>query len=79
MSDNCCRGRYWEEDAKKNTQAVVAALLGVARETVSKWFVPIGKDTKGNNSKPVPDARVRVPFSARPVITERIDSLVQRK
>lgn len=35
-----------EEDAKKNTQARVARLLGVARNTVSDWFAP--KKSKAN-------------------------------
>ena len=44
-----------KEDAKKNTQKVVAGLLGVARETMRDWFRTKGETA--NASKPVPDAR----------------------
>ena len=61
-----------KEDAKKNTQAVVAAMLGVARSTVESWFAPNDRDVKGRNS--APDARVRVPKTGRLVIVERVDA-----
>ena len=57
-----------EEDPKKNTQARVAALLGVARETVRDWFGTNGGDA--NTSAPAPDARVVVSVDARPVVEQ---------
>ena len=47
-----------EEDPKKNTQARVAALLGVTRQAVAKWSEP--NATGCNGFKPKPDARVVV-------------------
>jgi hypothetical protein len=64
-----------EEDAKKNTQARVAKLLGVDRTTVTKWFTPDAarSNVNGHNaSKPQPDARVKVNPKAKPAIAERV-------
>ena len=44
-----------EEDARKNTQKRVAELFGVARNTVSTWFMPNVKYDKRHTQ---PDARV---------------------
>ena len=66
------------ENAKKNTQARVAMLLGVSRECVSKWFTPpkkAGNDGTSTNTSatlagtaPPPDARVKVDPVHKPVI-----------
>ena len=57
---------------KKNTQAKIAAMLGVDRTTVSKWF---GSNRSAADTSS-PDARVKVPPKQRPVLAERIDSHV---
>ena len=45
-------------DPKKWTQKAVGALLGVARNTVSDWFITnVGADN--TNKTPTPDARVK--------------------
>ena len=61
-----------EEDPKKNTQARVAALLGVTRQAMAKWSEP--NATGCNGFKPKPDARVVVSVDARPVVGQRISS-----
>ena len=55
---------------KKNTQAKIAAMLGVDRTTVSKWF---GSNRSAADTSS-PDARVKVPPKQRPVLAERIDA-----
>ena len=62
-----------EEDPKKNTQAGVAALLGVDRTTVAKWF-PESNVNGHNTFTPRPDARVVVSADARTVVEQRISS-----
>ena len=57
------------EDAKKNTQARVAVVLGVARETVRDWFGTNGG--AANTSVPKPDARVKVEPKASPPLGAR--------
>ena len=45
-------------DPKEWTQQAVGALLGVARNTVSDWFITnVGADN--TNKTPTPDARVK--------------------
>lgn len=56
------------EDPKRNTQAVVAAMLGVARSTIEGWFTSNDKSVKASK----PDARVAVPRAARKKIKERV-------
>ena len=63
-----------KEDPKKNTQARVAALLGVKRQTVGDWFTPKDGRTNagsGNGSNQRPDARVIVNPEQKPLIAER--------
>jgi hypothetical protein len=60
----------WEQDPKKYTQAKVAAILGVARETVRDWF---GTNCGTANTSP-PYARVKVPVEARPKLVERLET-----
>ncbi len=62
-----------EENPKKNTQARIAAILGVDRTTVGRWWkdgskvhTHICSATTGGEEKPRPDARVKVPPQARP-------------
>jgi hypothetical protein len=52
-----------DEDPKKNTQAKIAARLGVGQQTVSDWF---GTNTGPGNTS-VPDARVKIPPKERPL------------
>lgn len=59
--------RALKAEDKSNTQAVIARKLGVARETVSKWFTRNGKDT---NTRSDCDSRVKVPPKANPAIVE---------
>jgi len=67
-----------EEDPKKNTQARVAKLLGVARQTVTDWLAPKGSATNAGsgNGCPCPDARVKVNPAQKPVIAERVAKLL---
>ncbi len=66
------------EDAKRWTQAAVAAVLGVARETVRDWFTT--RETNGGSAnafsppkpKPVPDARVKVDPRAKAVAVKKV-------
>src|SRR5262249_14453747 len=62
----------WKEDAKKNTQPVVARKLGVAQQTVSDWFAT--NTGSGNGSKPEskPDARVIIPKGDRSKVVEEV-------
>ena len=47
---------------KRNTQKRVAALLGVDRSTVEKWFHPKSSGHNGNvPNMSLPDARVKIP------------------
>jgi hypothetical protein len=61
-----------KEDPKKNTQEVVARLLGVAQHTVSDWFTT--NTGAGISSKPPskPDARVTIPREDRPKVAEEV-------
>ncbi len=59
-----------EEDRKTNTDAVIGRKLGVARETVSKWFVRNGKDTNTHTF----DSKVKIPPKAAPVILGRSEA-----
>lgn len=69
-----------KEDPKKNTQQRVAAMLGVAQQTVSGWFA--NNTGVGNTCTPPsepkethrPDARVKVPPKEREHISERVES-----
>jgi len=61
-----------EEDAKKWTQAKVAAVLGVAQNTVSVWFGDTSNVNDDKASKP--DARMSVPVEAKAEIVEQVES-----
>ena len=62
-----------EADPKKWTQQAVGALLGVARNTVSDWFITnVGADN--TNKTPTPDARVKLNTPAKEVIAVRVES-----
>lgn len=64
------------EDARKWTQAKVAAALGVAQQTVSDWF-----DDATNRKSPngcAPDARVKVNPRAKPAIAARVAACMPR-
>ena len=50
--------------SKANTQAVIARKLGVARQTVSDWFMHNAGTGKTHNH----DSRVKDPVQANPVI-----------
>lgn len=67
-----------EEDAKKNTQAVVAAMLGVSQPTIASWFTPNIRSDNGRSprkdTRKSPDARVQIPRSAHPLLVARVDS-----
>jgi hypothetical protein len=54
------------ENPKKNTQASIAARLGVAQNTVSAWF---GSNIKDDNTS-VPDARVKIPPKERLLLAQ---------
>jgi transcriptional regulator with XRE-family HTH domain len=63
-----------EEDAKKNTQAVVARKLGVAQQTVSDWFS--NNTESGNGTKdppPKPDARVILSKEAKEKAAKEVE------
>ena len=65
-----------EEDAKKNTQKRVAAMLGVARSTVESWFIP-PKDGVSDDSAVIactPNASIRIPPKETLAIAERVDA-----
>ena len=60
-------------DPKEWTQQAVGALLGVARNTVSDWFITnVGADN--TNKTPTPDARVKLNTPAKEVIAVRVES-----
>jgi len=61
-----------KEDAKKNTQAQVAKLLGVAQPTVASWFSDTSSISSDNACNPRPDARVKVNPKVKPVIADRV-------
>ncbi len=48
---------------------MIARKLGVARETVTKWFMRNGKDTQTHKH----DSRAKIPVLANPVIVDRIE------
>lgn len=58
-----------KENPKKYTQAKVAVMLGVSRETVRDWEVT-SNGGSANGCKA--DARVKLPAAAVPVIVERV-------
>ncbi len=60
-----------KENAKKNTQNRVALLLGVTQQCVAKWLN--GSNTTSSNTS-APDARVKIPPQARPVVRERVEA-----
>jgi len=63
------------EDARKNTQKRVAALLGVGRVTVQNWFASEDNEPNvGPNIRFAPDARVKIPPLEHRVITERVEA-----
>ncbi|KPL25628.1 MAG: hypothetical protein AMJ75_00520 [Phycisphaerae bacterium SM1_79] len=62
-----------KEDAKKNTDAKVAAKLGVDRSTVSKWLKKNGSNVKRHNTSDRPDARVKIPPKERPKVAKRVN------
>jgi site-specific DNA-methyltransferase (adenine-specific) len=68
-----------EEDPQKHTQEVVAAMLGVARNTVSDWFRSptsnVGADTTCTKpAVPPPDARVKVAPKHRALMLDLVES-----
>lgn len=60
-----------EEDPKKNTQAVVARLLGVAQCTVASWF---STNIIGNNATRQPDARLKLSKEDKAEIVDRCEA-----
>jgi transcriptional regulator with XRE-family HTH domain len=60
------------EDEKTWTQAKVAAVLGVDRSTVSKWFDTTNVNGHKGCKESKPDARVKVNTAAKDVIYERV-------
>lgn len=66
-----------EQDPKKYTQRRVAEILGVGQQRVSDW---LGAQTTGTgNTRPPPDARVKVPVEARPKLVERLETETVRQ
>ena len=59
---------------KKNTQASIAATLGVARSTVGTWLdIPNANTGKGNKTETL-DSRVKVGTKAKEEIAARVES-----
>lgn len=63
--------RLREADAKRWTLKEVAALLGVATQTVSSWFT---NSSDGDSKSPPPDARVKLTTPAKEEIVRRIEA-----
>jgi len=65
-----------EEDPKKNTLKRIAILLGVDESTVSRWMskdrTNLQVQDSSKNSKPRPDARVKIHPSHKPEIAKRV-------
>jgi len=66
-----------ESAPKRWTQAEVAKVLGVARNTVSVWFGSNVNDD--NTSAPILDARVKVPPEKRPELANRVEKVGSRQ
>lgn len=62
-----------DTDAKRWTQQAVAALLGVARNTVSVWFSTNVSDDNGTKA-PTPDARVKLNTAAKEAVVARLEA-----
>jgi len=56
----------------KWTQRNVGRALGVARQTVSDWFMPNSESRNRHKSGPQPDARVTVNAAAKKEIVRRV-------
>ena len=63
-----------QQDPKKFTQKVVAGMIGVSQPTISGWFrIGSGNNIKADNvSTPRPDARRKVPETARTTVAARV-------
>lgn len=63
------------EDARKNTQARIAARLGVTQGVIAQWFSAGGRghNITCNNMSARPDARVKIPPKEQPKIADRTE------
>jgi site-specific DNA-methyltransferase (adenine-specific) len=61
-------------DPKKFTQAAIARLLGVPRETVRDWFTTNGETANSCDATSRPDARVKVGPAHRRLVIQRVES-----
>lgn len=59
--------------AEGQTQEQIAAMLGVAQQTVSAWLIPNTSDGNAHKEAP-PDARVKLTQPAKAKVLERVDS-----
>lgn len=74
----CWRNDLKEAD-KKYTQKQLAVMMGVDRQTISRWLKEFASSAQKRTSgkpgavtNPTTDSRVKVPPQAKPIIAERV-------